>query len=78
MSCPSLGVAASASFYKEKKESFNLIMKRPFSLVNVRTSGQGDHCITLPGSAHIAMSIATSLATLTSKSKLEFKSVEIK
>ena len=53
-------------------------MKRPFSLVKVRTSGQGDHCITLPGSAHLATSIATSLATVTSKSKLAFKSVEMK
>ena len=49
-------------------------MQHRFSLVKVHTSGQGDHCITLPGSAHLA----TSLATLTSKSKLAFKSVEIK
>ena len=34
--------------------------------------------ITLSGSMYLAMSIATSLATLTSKSKLSFKSVEIK
>ena len=35
-------------------------------MVKVRTSGQGDHCINLPGSEHLATSIATSLATVTS------------
>ena len=51
--------------------SFYFIMLRPFLLVKVRTSGQGDHCIILPGSARLAKSIATSLAMLTSKSKLK-------
>ena len=41
-------------------------MLRPLSLVKVRTPGQGDHCITLPESAHLG----TSLAALTSKSKI--------
>ena len=40
-------------------------------------SEQGDHCITLPGSARSATSIATLLATVTSKSKFAFKSFEI-
>ena len=50
-------------------------MKRPFSLVKVRAHWQGDPC--LPGSGHLATSIAMSLATLTSKSKLVLKSVDI-
>ena len=38
-------------------------------MVEVRFSLQGDPCITLPGSVHLA----TSLVTLTSKVKLAFK-----
>ena len=54
--------------------SFNFMMQRPFSLVKVRISGQGDHCINSPESARLA----TLLATLTPKSKSSFKSTKIK
>ena len=42
-------------------------------MVVVHTSGQGDPCITLPGSVYFAASMTTSLAMLTSKSKLALK-----